>query len=61
MKKLGNPLDPHPPFQAKDKQHRQHQDPQPPRALLLFPQRRFRHLPSALAQPFTTPIHTTLR
>ena len=61
MKKLGNPLDAYPPFQAKDKQHGQHQDPQPLRALLLFPQLRFRRLPGALAQPFTMPIHTTFR
>ena len=59
MKKLGNPLDAYPAFPAKDQQHRQHQDPQPLRALLVFPQLRFRRLPGARSQPFTMLIHTT--
>ena len=61
MKKLGQALNAYPTFQAKDKNHCQHQNPQPLRAPLLFPQLRFRYLLGAVAQPFTVPIHTTFR
>ena len=61
MKKLGQALNPHPTFQAKDKNHGQHQDPPPRRAPLLFLQRRFRYLPGTLLQPFAVPLYTTFR